>query len=146
MASQVPPSPLVALELTDGPMDTDSTAIPSDARDEEISDVREHIVTSPRTPAKSRTGRRMKFNLQDDLILVKEIAAVHAHIAAYGEVSAKFNQAAEKCNANPNLALQITGKSARDRYKKLQDAHDKSESKFEKMSGIGDEHSGGDQG
>ena len=47
---------------------------------------------------KSKAGRQSRFSKEEDLILVREVAAGSAHLAAFGETQAKFEQAAAKIN------------------------------------------------
>jgi hypothetical protein len=65
-------------------------------------------------------GRRPKFSREEDLILVREVAAAKAHVASYGDVKMRFAEAASRANANVELRSKVTPKSIQDRYVKIQ--------------------------
>lgn len=123
MDSQLPSIPLVALELVDGPIESDYTRIPSDALHEYIIEVRENVVISTRTSVKSRTGRPLKFTLQDDLIFFqRNFIRTRTH--------RRVRRLIVEVQPSHNLAVQFTGKRVPDRSKKLQDYHYMNESKL----------------
>ena len=87
--------------------------------------------------ADARTGRRPKFTPDDDLVLVREVAAERAHIAPNGATKERFETASKKANATRRLTCPVTWKSVQDRYKRIQarfDEHDKIDGL---MSGVG---------
>jgi hypothetical protein len=43
-------------------------------------------------------GRRPKFSQDEDLILVREVAAAKAYVAGYGDVKSKFSEAASRAS------------------------------------------------
>ena len=53
-------------------------------------------------PAASQ-GRRPKFTAEEDLILVREVAAAHAHAAPYGDIRTLFANAAHCANSNADF-------------------------------------------
>jgi hypothetical protein len=81
-------------------------------------------------------GRRPKFSRDEDLILVREVAAAKAHVAGYGGVKSKFSEAASRANQNSALRSKVTPKSIQDRYVKIQEKADIRESVTRGQSGI----------
>ena len=88
---------------------------------------------------KSKAGRQSRFSNEEDLILVREVAASSAHLAAFGETRATFGQAAAKVNENEAMKEKVTWKSVRDRYKKIQEKFDKRDNCERRISGSGGE-------
>eukprot|EP00171_Calliarthron_tuberculosum_P009483 IDg9483t1 len=66
----------------------------------------EVIPSSPSPPVddagtgKSKAGRQSRFSTAEDLVIVREVSAASAHLAAFGETRGKFQEAAGKVNAN----------------------------------------------
>ena len=87
----------------------------------------------------SRTGRRPKFTPDDDLVLVREVAAAKAHIAPNGATKERFETAAKKSNATKRLSCAVTWKSVQDRYKRIQSRFDERDKIDGLMSGVGGE-------
>lgn len=73
-----------------------------------------------------KPGRRAKFKAGVDII-VREVAASKAHVAGFGEITIRYEQAAALTNSNSALSCRVTGKSIKCKYKKLQDQYDKKE-------------------
>lgn len=85
----------------------------------------------------SRTGRRPKFTPDDDLVLVREVAAAKAHVAPNGATKERFETAAKKSNATHRLSCVVTWKSIQDRYKRIQTRFDERDRVESLMSGVG---------
>ena len=62
---------------------------------------------------------RMRFNDAEEIILLKEVVACKAHIAAFGSVQKKFELAAEAINANPNFSFQVKARAFREKFTKM---------------------------
>jgi hypothetical protein len=67
-----------------------------------------------------RVGRRPKFTEEEDLILVREVAAAKAHVAGHGEKRERYETVALRVNGNPAVLVHVNAKSVQDRYVKLQ--------------------------
>ena len=107
--------------------------------DEHISNLEECASSNdltPSEPAASR-GRRPKFTAEEDLILVREVAAAHAHVAPYGDIRTRFAAAAHCANSNADFKCKVNAKSLQDRYLKLQSSFDRRDSEEHGMSGVG---------
>lgn len=92
------------------------------------------------TPGKdSSPGRRSRFTFEEDLLLIREVAACKAHIARNGETKDMFELAAVKANATKRLHCSISWKSLQDRYKRIQARFDRDDRTEQRMSGIGGE-------
>lgn len=87
----------------------------------------------------TRTGRRPKFTPEDDLMLVREVAAAKAHLAPNGATKERYETAANKANATRRLTCPVTWKSVQDRYKRIQARFDERERVESLMSGVGGE-------
>lgn len=77
---------------------------------------------SPLAPAGGAAGRRAKFTANMDLHLLRAVASARAHLAGYGGKKDAFDRVAADCKAAAcfaPLGVDMTGKSARDRYRKL---------------------------
>ena len=99
---------------------------------------------------KAKRGRRSKFCEKDDLLILREVAAVKAHIALNGAKMERFNKIAARLSSNKNFCAtmkeqgkfkldDISGKKVRDRYERLQKDFDENDSKESRMSGVGGE-------
>lgn len=100
--------------------------------------------TAPKLPENGRVttpkaGRHSRFTCDEDLIIVREVAAARAHIAGFGETRRKFENVAANVNENPSMNQKVTWKSVQDRYKRLQADFDKSDKRNQMMSGVGGE-------
>ena len=71
------------------------------------------------SPQQRRHGKRHRFTKEDDLIILREVAAASAHVAGYGEFQKIFTAATEDSNCNPSLSAEVSSKSLQNRYKKL---------------------------
>lgn len=99
--------------------------------------------TSPSSPqvtaSKKGAGRRSKFTYEEDLLLLREVAAAKAHVAPTGETRERFEIAAAKANATKKISTNIAWKPLQDRYKRLQGTYDEEEATESRMSGLGGE-------
>ena len=86
-----------------------------------------------------KRGRRSKYTAEEDLIILREVAATKAHIAPYGRTLELFQTAAKKVNGNAKFTVEATAKGIFDRYTRLQKDFDKSERKTCLLSGVGGE-------
>ena len=59
---------------------------------------------------------RRRWTFSDDLLGVKAVVAMSAHVAPYGERTRRFLSAAEAFNAHPQASFQTDGKHLRDRF------------------------------
>jgi len=59
---------------------------------------------------------RRRWTPSDDLLGVKAVVALSAHVAPYGERTRRFFSAAEAFNAHPQDSFQTDGKHLRDRF------------------------------
>ena len=74
---------------------------------------------------RARLGHSLAFSNEKDLLLVREVAAASAHLAAVVETRAKSEQTAAGVNGNEIMKEKVTWKSVRDRYKRIQEKFDK---------------------
>ena len=100
-----------------------------------------HIVENINAPAvvaesRKRTGRPTSFTEQDDLIVVREVAAKRAHTAQHGQKQELWSQVAMSCNCNRSMSRKVSWKSARDRFEKLLEDYVKKERKDSLTSGV----------
>ena len=86
--------------------------------------------------------KRGKYLSQEDLIIVREVAALRAHIAGYGNVKQSFETVACKVNQNPHMSQKVNWKAVQDGYKRLQDEFDGDDRRNGNLSGI----TGGEMG
>lgn len=93
-----------------------------------------------------KSSRRPNFTLHNDVIIALEVRKFRAHVAHFGEVHATFVEAAQHANENKNLSMRLTVKSIQDRYKKIQYDNCNGHTRSRRMSGIGEDHTGGDEG
>lgn len=93
-----------------------------------------------------KSSRRLKFTFPDDVIIASEVHKFRAHVTPFGEAHATFAEAAQHAKENKNLSMHVTAKSFQNRYKKIQDDHCKGNTRSQRMSGIGKEHTEGDEG
>ena len=56
----------------------------------------------------SGCGRRPKFSGEEDKIIVREVYAAKAHVAGYGQVRSRVEEAAARVNENPNLENKVS--------------------------------------
>ena len=80
--------------------------------------------------------RRAKFTPAEDLVIVREVAAVKAHVACRGEVRTRFETAAECANKSEILTAPVTWKGLQDRYLKVQALFDKRDVSMRVKSGV----------
>ena len=86
---------------------------------------------------KSKAGRQSRFSTAQYLVIVREFAAAGGHLAAFGETRGKFKEAESKVSENAAMHENVSWKTVRDRYKRIQDQFDKRDSCERRMSGIG---------
>lgn len=86
-----------------------------------------------------KTGRRCKFNHDENSVIVQEVFASEAHIAPHGETASRFDAETQNCLANPNFTREVTGKCVQDRFKKLLEDFEKREKDDHNRSGTGGE-------
>ena len=88
---------------------------------------------------KSKAGRQSRFSTAQDLVIVPEVTAAGAHLAAFGETRGKLQEAAGKVNENAAVHEKVSWKTVRDCYKHILDQLDKRDICERRMSGIGGE-------
>lgn len=93
----------------------------------------------PQPTSHGGVGRKSKFKPDEDLIIVREVAAARAHVAPNGETRERFEVAAAKVNGSKRLVSSVTWKSVQDRYKRLQKRFDRNDRIEAAMSGVGGE-------
>ena len=91
---------------------------------------------SPSDSAATRTGRHSRYIAEEYLVLLREVSAANAHVAAFGENCKRYVDAASNFNANLSVVQTVTWKSVRDRYKRLQEQFDKSNNANQRLSGV----------
>eukprot|EP00171_Calliarthron_tuberculosum_P005615 IDg5615t1 len=64
-------------------------------------------------------GAKGKFPSMEDLIIVREVAALRAHIASCRTMRQKLDNVAKNVNQNPNMTQKVTWKSVQGHYKRL---------------------------
>ena len=95
------------------------------------------------TATSDRSARkRGKFVPAEDLIIIREVAALGAHVASYGKVRQTFEKVAVGVNRNPHMSEKVSWKSVQDRYKRLQDDFDQEDARNGVLSGV----AGGEMG
>lgn len=57
----------------------------------------------------------MKYLAEEDLIIVREIAAARVHVAKYGVARDNYQRAANYDNPNPHMRQPVTWKAVQDR-------------------------------
>lgn len=68
----------------------------------------------------AKTSSRSINSSKQDVAIVREVAAVKAHIAAFGETRRRFECTISKLNSNPLFAsASVAWKQVQDRYKRL---------------------------
>ena len=104
----------------------------------------EVVGSETQDPAPTKSGRQSRFTPQQDLAIVREVAAVRAHLAEFGETKKRFAAAAERLRENVHFRdkTNVGWKTIQDRYKRLQDQYDKNDSDNQRLSGVG----GGEMG
>lgn len=129
-------TPLISpSDLPPSPADEPSPPPPSPPTSAPATDV----PVAPPTRRPSRTGRRPKFTPDDDLIIVREVAAAKAHVSPNGTSKERYETAANKVNAAKKLSFAVTWKSVQDRYKRIQTRFDEMDKVEQGMSGVGGE-------
>lgn len=86
--------------------------------------------------------KRGKYLPEEDLIIVREVAALRAHVAGYGNVKQSFESVAQRVNQNPHMMQKVNWKAVQDRYKRLQEDFDADDRRNSSLSGI----AGGEMG
>ena len=86
---------------------------------------------------KEKAGGTSRFTAEQDLVLVREVAASKAHVTPYGRTGSLFEQAAEKCSANSAMSAILSWKQVQDRCTRLQATFDKEDTITHLRSGIG---------
>ena len=76
----------------------------------------ESSASEPATSGSAARGRRSKFSK------AQEVAAAKAHIAEYGDVKARFAEAACRANMDVKPSNEVSAKSIQDRYMKQQNS------------------------
>ena len=94
---------------------------------------------SPSGSVATKTGRHSRFTAEENLVLLREVSAANAHVAAFGENGKRYGDAASNFNANPTVAQTVTWKSVRDRYKRPKEQFDKRDNANQFVSGVGRE-------
>lgn len=87
-------------------------------------------------------ARRAKFSRAMDLHLLRAVASSQAHLAGYGAKQDAFDRVAADCKAAAcftHLPIALTGKSVRDRYRKLMADFRKDDKAQRALSGTDDE-------
>lgn len=127
--------------IHDTRLTTSTNTFASSLRHKKMADV---LCSEIQDPAPTKSGRHSRFTPQQDLAIVREVAAVRAHLAEYGETKKRFATVAERVGENAHFrGMESIGwKTAQDRYKRLQDQYDKSDSENQRLSGVG----GGEMG
>ena len=76
---------------------------------------------------------------KQDLAIVREVAAVRAHLAGFCETKKGFATAAEVLREGVHFRdrTNVGWKTFQDRYKRLQDQYDKKDSDNQRLSGVG---------
>ena len=75
----------------------------------------------------------------EDLVIVREVAAVKAHVACRGELRTRFETAAECANESEILTAPVTWKGLQGRYRKVQALFDKRDVSMRARSGVEEE-------
>lgn len=91
------------------------------------------------TAAKKGPGRRSKLSKEEDLLLLRYVAAARTHVPPKGETRERFEIASSKANATKKLSTNIAWKPMQYRYKRLQGRYDEDETTEIRMSGLGGE-------
>lgn len=117
--------------------------------------INDDMQTSPPTPPPSppgpsakpgsAKGMRMRFNDNEELILLKEVVACKAHISAFGSVQKKFEQTAQAINANPHFRFEVKSRGVQDKFNKMVKDFRKEESRDRQRSGTGGDMSAKDE-
>ena len=94
----------------------------ADARREKYFDFGAHAMSS-------KQGRRSKCTVEEDLIILREVAATKVHSAPYGKTLERFHTAAEKVNGNAKITVEATAKGIFDSCTRMRKDFDKSERK-----------------
>lgn len=86
----------------------------------------------------ARRGRRSMFKAEDDLILLREVAAHKAHIAKYSAKDKQFDLAATAVKSKTAFSMnKSTAKNVQDHYVRLQRQFDTADLREQLMSVIG---------
>ena len=105
--------------IHDTRLTTSTNTFASSLRHKKMADV---LCSEIKDPAPTKSGRHSRFTPQQDLAIVREVAAVRAHLAEYGETKKRFATVAERAGENAHFrGMESIGwKTAQDRYKRLQ--------------------------
>ena len=87
----------------------------------------------------SKRGRRSDYTAEEELIILREVAATKVHIAPYGWTLELFQLSAKRVNGNAKFTIEATVKGIFDRYTRLWKDFGKSERKTRLPSGAGGE-------
>jgi len=101
-----------------------------------------HEASSARPPSQPRAGRRTAYSDEQDIAIVREVAAAEAHIAGFGETRKRFEKAAGLLGENPLFTTKISWKQVQDRYRRLQEQYNSHDNENQRLSGVG----GGEMG
>lgn len=82
------------------------------------------------------------YSDEQEVVIVRELAAAEAHISAFGETRKRFEIAAITLNENQLFVSKIYWKQVQDRYKRLQYQYNAYDSENQRLSGVG----GGEMG
>ena len=74
------------------------------------------VITTATSDGSAR--KRGKFVPAEDLIIIREVAALGAHVASYGKGRQTFENVAVGVNRNPHMSQKVSWKSVQDRYKR----------------------------
>lgn len=83
--------------------------------------------------------RRFKFSGEEEIILLREVAACKDHIERTGETSGYFEVATVKLNGMKKMKSRVAWKALQDRYKSLQSRYKDDDRTYRKMRAIGGE-------
>lgn len=88
---------------------------------------------------------RVRFTGEEKMILLKEVIASGAHVAAYGTKEKKFEEAVEKINANPRFRVTLKTRAAQEKFNNMIKEFHKRDNKDRRKTGSSDEMSEEDQ-
>lgn len=93
-------------------------------------------------PTKTWDGRRATYTPEQDLAIVREVAAAEVHVAGFGETRKWYENAANLLSYNPLFTNSISWKNVQDRYKRLKDSYDAHDNEHHRFSGVDGGESG----
>ena len=85
----------------------------------------------------TKTGRHSKFTSEQEVVIVREVAAAEVHVAALDETRTRFGTAAEKLMENNIFSQELNWKIVEDRDKRLQKQHDCYDKHNQRLSEVG---------